>query len=86
MGHLVGDSVFDSETACGVSVVKVLVRSCNELMKMEVDHMKGLNIEDALVGFERDTNFGLEISNVFFGMWKRGNVDIEGVGPTVQWK
>ena len=27
MGHLVGDSVFDSETACGVSVVKVLVRS-----------------------------------------------------------
>ena len=44
---------------------------------MEVDHMKEMSIEDALVGIERDTNFGLEISNVFFGMWKKGQQSLK---------
>ena len=44
---------------------------------MEVDHMKGVNIEDALVGIERDTNFGLEISNVCFGVWKKGQQSLK---------
>ena len=72
-------AVYAPETAYGVLAVKVPIRSFDDLMKMDVDHMKGVNIEDALVGIERGTNLRLGVRRVFFAMWKNGQKSLTAV-------